>query len=104
MIKTTLFPHGTKPFRYAQNNDNEETQLLALGQTIMHNDKSEGDEEANDNNDDSSALLDDLGLGEWTFTDGSPAPPAGSESDEDSIPVDYESESETGSVSASDNE
>ena len=31
VIRTTLFPHGTKPFRYAQNNDNEETQLIALG-------------------------------------------------------------------------
>jgi hypothetical protein len=60
VIRTTLFPHGTKPFRYAQNNDNEETQLIALGQTILQNDKSEGDKEANDNNDDSSTLLDDL--------------------------------------------
>jgi hypothetical protein len=58
--KTTLFPHGTKPFRYGPKNDNEETQLLALGQTFAQRDKSEDDKEANGSSDDQNGLLDDL--------------------------------------------
>ena len=77
-----MFPHGTRPFNYSRADDEQGAQLLALGQTITQQDKSEGDEEANHNNDNSSTLLDDLGLGEWTFTNGSPAPPAGSEGSE----------------------
>ena len=103
VIRTTLSPHGTKPFRYAQNNDNEETQLLALGRTIAQNDKS-GDEDETTGSvksgENLEALLDNLD-GEWTFTSKtSPLPPAGVDSDGGSFPVDYSSMDEEGSVEA----
>ncbi len=98
-----MFPHGTKPFRYGQNSDNEETQLLALGQTIAQQDKSEDDNEATGSvksGEDQDALLDNLDV--WVFTGRtSPLPPAGEDSD-GSTPLDYSDDNETGSVKASD--
>ncbi len=43
--RTILFPHGIKPFNYEKRKDNDELQLLALGQTIAQQDKFEGDNE-----------------------------------------------------------
>ena len=77
--RTTVFPLGAKPIRYAPRIDDDETQLLALGQTIAERDKFGNDKEANGDGDDQNDLLDDLS--EWAFTDGSPLPPAGVGSD-----------------------
>jgi hypothetical protein len=41
--KTTLSPLGVKPFIHSQTKDDEETQLLALGQIVAQQDKSESD-------------------------------------------------------------
>ncbi len=99
-----MFPLGTRPFRYGRNNDNEETQLLALGQTIAQQDKSEDDNEATGSvksGDNGDALLDNLE--EWVFTSRtSPLPPADEDSD-GSVPLDYSDDNETESVKASDN-
>ena len=36
--KTTLFPQGNKPFNYSRREDDDEVQLLALGQIISRQD------------------------------------------------------------------
>ncbi len=89
-----MFPLGTKPFRHAEK-DNEETQLLALRQTIAQPDKSEGNNGATgsvQSSDEQDTLLDNLD--EWDFPSRtSPLPPAGEDSD-GSNPLDYTSDNE----------
>jgi hypothetical protein len=103
--RTTVFPLGAKPFRYAPKNNDEETQLLALGHAIAQQDKLEGDNEVTGgtkSSDDPEALLGTLE--EWNFPDGtSPLSPPASENSESTNPVDYTTDNdETGLVKASD--
>jgi hypothetical protein len=101
--RTTVFPLGAKPFRYAPKNDDDETQLLALGHTIAQQDKFVGDDEATGSvksSDEQDNLLDSL---DKLLCNGrtSPLPPAGEDSD-GSTPLDYSGDNEEGSVNASD--
>jgi hypothetical protein len=63
LAKTTMYPLGIKPFNRFRTKDEEETQLLALGQIIAQQDKSESDKVTTGavrNSDDHDALLDNL--------------------------------------------
>ncbi len=99
-----MYPLGVKPFNYGRTKDDEETQLLALGQVIAQQDKSEGDKNPTGtmrNSDDHDALLDNLD-DDWEFTSrASPLTSSGQDS-LGSMDLDYSSDkSETESVKAS---
>ena len=102
--KTTLFPHGNKPFNYGRKKDDDEVQLLALGQIISQQDKikdnSEGDKDttgAMKDTDGHDALLGNLD-DDWEFN-GRASPGQDSIG---SLDLDYSSDkSETGFVKAS---
>ena len=103
MEKTAIYPLGVKPFNRSRAKDDEETQLLALGQIIAQQDKSESDKSTIGtvrNSDDHDALLDNLD-NDWEFTSRtSPLTPTGRDSP-GSLDLDYSSDkSETGSVKA----
>ncbi len=98
-----MYPLGVKPFNRSRTKDDEETQLLALGQIIAQQDKSESDKiptGAVSNSEDHDALLDNLD-NDWEFTSRtSPLTPTGRDSP-GSLDLDYSSDkSETGSVKA----
>ena len=77
--RTTLFPHGTKPFNYREKIDGDDTELLALGLIISQQDEKEGNSEGdkshlgsdkdNQSQDDFLNELDDFN-GEMTFNAG----------------------------------
>ncbi len=65
-----MFPLGVQPFIHSQTKDDEETQLLALGQIVAQQDKFESDKlttGAGMNRDDQDDLLDNLDE-DWMFT------------------------------------
>jgi hypothetical protein len=68
--KTTLFPLGVKPFIPSRDKDDEETQLLTLGQIVAQQDKPESDKFTTGavmNREEQDALLDNLDE-DWMFT------------------------------------
>ncbi len=97
--KTAVFPLGTRPFRYSRANDEQETQLLALGQTIAEQDKSEGGGEVSGSGDEQEALLDNFD--ELLFTGRSPLHLT-SEGSDGSTPLDYSGDNDEGSTKTSD--
>ncbi len=87
-----MFPHGNKPFSYGRKNDDDETQLLALGQIISQQDQTTDNPEGDkchsgvmEDNEEHDALLDGLEE-EWGST-GRSSPGQGSNG---SLNLDYE--------------
>ncbi len=115
--KTTLFPHGTKPFKRGEN-DNEEARLLALGEIISQEDKNkdnlEGDkchtgakEEDEGHNflSELDGFVDELGFnaGVGLFQDQSGNGSHNGSQDEDHISVSYSSDENENKAFTKDN-